>query len=89
MTEVTTKINKGDINGVYVTDAFVSKLKDTLMGYFEIGDSYVYNLTRVKEAFQVGTMSLADFVEWDEDNIDDLVRYILYQMGMKTEENNG
>ena len=89
MTEVTTKINKGDINGVYVTDAFVSKLKDTLMGYFEIGDSYVYDLTRVKEAFQVGTMSLEDFVEWNEDNIDDLVRYILYQMGMKIEENHG
>lgn len=89
MTEVTTKINKGDINGVYVTDAFVSKLKDTLMGYFEIGDSYVYDLIRAKEAFKARTMSLEDFVEWNEDNVDDLVRYILYQMGMKTEKNNG
>ncbi len=87
--EVTTKINKGDINGVYVTDTFVSKLKDTLMGYFDIGDSYVYDLTRVKEAFQTRTMSFEDFVEWNEDNIDDLVRYILRQMGMKTEKNNG
>ena len=37
------------------------KLKDLLMEYFEIGDSYSYNLTRVKSAFAIGTVSLEDF----------------------------
>ena len=49
------------------------KLKELLMRYFTIGDSYSYNLTRVKEAFAVGTVSLEDFVEFDEEFIDDIV----------------
>lgn len=53
------------------------KLKDLLMEYFTIGDSYSYNLTRVKSAFAVGTVSLEDFEEFDEDCIDDIVDYLL------------
>lgn len=53
------------------------KLKDLLMEYFTIGDSYSYNLTRVKSAFAVGTVSLEDFEEFDEDFIDDIVDYLL------------
>ncbi|MBQ2397139.1 MAG: hypothetical protein II304_08930 [Bacteroidales bacterium] len=53
------------------------KLKELLMKYFTIGDSYSYNLTRVKEAFSVGTVSLEDFVEFDEEFIDDIVDYLL------------
>lgn len=53
------------------------KLKDLLMEYFTIGDSYSYNLTRVKEAFAAGTVSLEDFVEFDEEFIDDIVEYLL------------
>ena len=52
-------------------------LKEILMRYFSIGDSDVYSLTRVKEAFWLGTMHLEDFVEWDETNIDDLLGYIV------------
>lgn len=52
------------------------KLKELLMKYFTIGDSYSYNLTRVKEAFVVGTVSLEDFVEFDEEFIDDVVEYL-------------
>lgn len=52
------------------------KLKELLMKYFVIGDSYSYNLTRVKEAFAVGTISLEDFVEFDEEFIDDVVEYL-------------
>ena len=39
------------------------KLKDLLMEYFSIGDSYSYNLTRVKSAFAVGTVSLGDKID--------------------------
>lgn len=53
------------------------KLKDLLMEYFSIGDSYSYNLTRVKSAFAVGTISLEDFEEFDESFINDLVDYLL------------
>ena len=53
------------------------KLKDLLMEYFSIGNSYSYNLTRVKSAFAVGTISLEDFEEFDESFINDLVDYLL------------
>ena len=53
------------------------KLKDLLMEYFSIGDSYSYNLTRVKSAFAVGTVSLEDFEEFDESVVDDIVDYLL------------
>lgn len=38
--------------------------------------SYTYELTRVKEAFSVGTMTMDDFEEWDGENIDDLATYL-------------
>lgn len=53
------------------------KLKELLMEYFTIGDSYSYNLTRVKSAFAVGTVGLEDFVEFDEEFIDDIVEYLI------------
>ena len=53
------------------------KLKEILMRYFNIGDSYAYNLTRVKEGFVVGTITIDDFEEFDKEIIDDLVEYIL------------
>ena len=53
------------------------KLKELLMKYFTIGDSYSYNLIRVKEAFVTGTVTLDDFVEFDEEFIDDIVEYLI------------
>lgn len=47
------------------------------MQYFDIGDSYAYNLTRVKEGFVVGTVTIDDFEEFSEEIIDDIVEYIL------------
>ena len=53
------------------------KKRELLTDYFckwaEIGDSYIYDLTRVKSAFSIGTMSFDDFVEWDEERIKTLV----------------
>lgn len=53
------------------------KLKEILTQYFDIGDSYTYNLTRVKEGFAVDTVTIDDFEEFDEEIIDDIVEYIL------------
>lgn len=57
-----------------------SKLKTALMKYFEIdGDCYHYNLTRVKSARLVGTLTIDDFVEFDEEIIDDIVDFAFKQ----------
>jgi hypothetical protein len=45
--------------------------------------SYTYELTRVKEAFNVGTMGLEDFVEWDEDNVEDLTNFLWSKLNNK------
>ncbi len=50
------------------------------MEYFDIGDSYVYNLTRVKSSFGYGTVKLDDFEEFTEENIDDIINFIHKKM---------
>ena len=56
---------------------FTERLKDVLMNYFDVNnDSYAYNLTRDKKAFSVGTMTFEDFEEFNEETIDDIVKYI-------------
>lgn len=52
-------------------------LYEILYKYFSIGDSYTYELTRVKDAFSYGTASLDDFEEWDSDRISDFCDYIV------------
>lgn len=52
------------------------KVMSALRNYFSIGDSYTYELTRVKSA----TISLYDFEEWGEENISDLCDYILREL---------
>lgn len=48
------------------------RLIQLLSRYFNIGDSYTYNLTRVKTAFAVGTVDLDDFEEYTEDDVANL-----------------
>lgn len=55
-------------------------MKEILSKYFDIGDSDYYILTRVKEAFQLGTMSFDDFKEFDEEIIEDLTDYIIKEL---------
>lgn len=56
---------------------FKERLKDVLMNYFDVpSDTYAYNLTRHKTAFSEGTMTLDDFEEFDEEIVDDIVKYI-------------
>lgn len=53
------------------------KLIEILSRYFDIGDSYAYNLTRVKEAFHIGTMSFEDFQEFDDETVADIADFLL------------
>lgn len=53
------------------------RLIELLAKYFTIGDSYAYNLTRVKEAFAVGTVTIDDFVEFDDEVVADIADHLL------------
>ena len=53
------------------------RLIELLNKYFEIGDSDFYICNRVKEAFNLGTMTLDDFSEIDEENTVDIADYLL------------
>lgn len=53
------------------------KLIELLGEYFTIGDSYVYNLTRDKRAFAVGTMDLDDFEEFDDESVAHIADHLL------------
>ena len=67
-----------------LVDAEVGRRREMLMGLFSkwagIGDSYIYDLTRVKEGFAVGTVTLDDFSEWDEERVGQLVDELLEWM---------
>ena len=52
------------------------KLIEFFNRYFGIGDSYFYQLTRVKTAFAVGTVDLDDFEELNEETVEDLVEHL-------------
>lgn len=57
------------------------------LGHSEPDGTYVYNLTRVKEAFSVGTMTMDDFVEVDDQFTDDLVESVFPMLHQLLEEN--
>lgn len=57
-----------------------------LNDYFQIEDTYAYNLTRVKSAFQYGTITLDDFQEFNDEVIEDLADYIIEKL--KEESNS-
>lgn len=63
-----------------VVSVNMEKLIAVLRDYFSIGDSYTYELKRVKSAFDIGTMSLDDFKEWEEEDISCLCDYILREL---------
>ena len=53
------------------------ELIKVLNDYFTIGDSDTYVLTRVKEGFALGTVTIDDFQEFDESNVADLADYVI------------
>lgn len=56
-------------------------LKKKLMEYFDVGNPgcTAYNCTRDRSAFGYGTISIDDFEEFNEDNIDDIVNFLTKQ----------
>lgn len=56
----------------------IGLIQNILNEYFDIpNDVYAYNLTRVKDAFNVGTMSLEDFEEFNEETTRDLAECLV------------
>lgn len=53
------------------------KLMQILANYFNLTDTYVYNLTRDKQGFTVGTITIDDFEEFNMDVIADIADYLI------------
>ena len=53
------------------------QLIELLNKYFNVGNSDFYICNRSKEAFTLGTMSLDDFSEIDEEIIADIADYLI------------
>lgn len=58
-------------------DDAIEFFKDFLCQWASVGDSYIYDLNRVKEAFYIGTMDFEDFVEWDENRVGEVAEEIV------------
>lgn len=71
------EVQSGETNWQKLSRMNQEEERNLLFKYFSqwagIGDSYIYDLTRVKEGFSIGTVNLDDFVEWDEERIGILV----------------
>ena len=53
------------------------KLMQILADYFELNDTYAYNLTRDKRAFAAGTVTIDDFEEFDMDVVADIADFLI------------
>lgn len=53
------------------------KIAEAISKHVSIEDTYTYDLKRTKSAFEVGTMSLEDFEEWTDENVEDLAETIV------------
>ncbi|WP_213335975.1 hypothetical protein [Enterococcus casseliflavus] len=69
----------------------MSSLKETIAEVISqriaLEDTFTYELKRVKSAFEVGTMSLEDFEEWTDENVDDLAKAIVGVLQPQLNEN--
>ena len=63
------------------------KIAKAISNHVSLEDTYTYELKRVKSAFEVGTMSLEDFEEWTEENVDDLAKAIVDVLQPQLNEN--
>lgn len=61
---------------------------EILMDLFDMKDTYCYNLTRDKSAFDIGTMTLDDFEEFTEDQIVEFADFIIDGLRCKAENIN-
>lgn len=63
------------------------KIAEAISKHISLEDTYTYELTRVKDAFEIGTVSLEDFEEWSEENVDDLAKTIVDALQPQLNEN--
>lgn len=63
------------------------KIAEAISKHVSLDDTYTYELTRVKSAFEVGTISLEDFEEWSEKNVDDLAGAIVCALQPQLNDN--
>jgi len=76
MKEVFKRVDKVETQPTIDKEKLVEKLYN-YFGFNSKDGTYIYNLTRVKSAFNVGTMTLDDFEEIDDDFIYGLADFIL------------
>ena len=53
------------------------KVIEAINDHIDIENTYTYELVRDKRSFSVGTISLPDFEEWTEENVNDLADSII------------
>lgn len=63
------------------------KIAEVISEHIALEDTYTYQLTRVKSAFETGTISLEDFEEWTDENVDDLAGSIAKAMQLQLNDN--
>lgn len=63
------------------------KIHSAINEHIDIDDTYAYHLTRVKEAFSVGTVTLDDFEEWTDADVADLTDSIMDKISPALNEN--
>lgn len=63
------------------------KIANAISEHISLNDTYTYELTRVKSAFEVGTISLEDFEEWSEKNVKDLAEAIIKSLQTQLNKN--
>lgn len=56
------------------------RVKDAISDFVHIEDTYYFRLNRVKSAFEIGTMSLDDFTEIQEDFVEDMTSLIIERL---------
>ncbi|WP_461199226.1 hypothetical protein [Enterococcus sp. N249-2] len=56
------------------------KISEAIRKHIGLENTYTYELTRHKSAFEAGTMSLEDFAEWTDENVDDLATEIVDEL---------
>ena len=59
------------------------KIAEAISEHIALEDTYTYQLTRVKSAFETGTISLEDFEEWTDEHVDDLAESIAKAMQLQ------
>lgn len=63
------------------------KIAEAISKHVSLEDTYTYELNRAKVAFEVGTMTLEDFEEWTDENVDDLAKEIVDALQPQLNEN--